>query len=275
MLKIKTHWDATREIISLLTKHRQLTIEMAKRELGDRYTGQVFGIFWTVVHPLVMIGIYIFIFAFVFKTRVGGTAAMPLDFTTYLLAGLIPWFGTQDAMNKCTVAMTTNASLVKQVVFPIEILPVKSVLASAFTQLVMMFILVAYVLIYYHKVPWTFVFLPGLFFLQLLFTTGIAYCFSIVGAYFRDMKDFVQIFCISGIYLMPVFYLPEAIPSLFRPLLYLNPFSYMVWCYQDAVYFGRFEHPYSWLVFAAMGLMSFYLGYRIFRKLKIYLGSVL
>ena len=64
--------------------------------------------------------------------------------------------------------------------------------------------------------------------------------------YFRDVKDFVQVFCIAGMYLMPVVYLPKMVPGVFRPLLNLNPFSYMVWCYQDACYFGRFEHPWAW-----------------------------
>ena len=49
---------------------------------------------------------------------------------------------------------------------------------------------------------------------------------------------------------MPMFYLPEVVPAVCRPLLYVNPFSYLVWCYQDAVYFGRFEHPWAWPVLA-------------------------
>ena len=70
-----------------------------------------------------------------------------------------------------------------------------------------------------------------------------------MGTYFRDVKDFVQVFCIAGMYLMPVVYLPTMVPEIFRPLLYLNPFSYMAWCYQDACYFGRFQHPWAWPVF--------------------------
>ena len=104
---------------------------------------------------------------------------------------------------------------------------------------------------------------------------GVAYVLAAVGTYFRDLKDFVQVFCIAGMYLMPVVYLPTMVPRVFRPLLYLNPFSYMAWCYQDACYFGRFEHPWAWPVFLGGSLGMFYLGYRVFRKLKICFGSVL
>jgi lipopolysaccharide transport system permease protein len=256
------------DLVQLLTRHRQLTYEMAKRELYDRYTGQVFGIFWSLAHPIIMIGIYVFIFAFVFKAKVGGTREMPLDFTTYLLAGLVPWLATIEAMNKSATVITGNANLVKQVIFPIEVLPVKTVIASVFTELVMFALLIGYVLIHYGALPFVFIF-------QLLFLVGIAYIFSAIGAYFRDLKDFVQVFCISGIYLMPVFYIPASIPGLFRPLLYVNPFSYMIWCYQDVVYFGRIEHPVSWIVFIFMSVAFFYVGYKIFNKLKLMFGNVL
>jgi lipopolysaccharide transport system permease protein len=58
-------------------------------------------------------------------------------------------------------------------------------------------------------------------------------------------------------------------------VLYLNPFSYMIWCYQDALYFGRFEHPAAWVVFPLASLFTFALGYRVFRKLKTFFGNVL
>jgi lipopolysaccharide transport system permease protein len=65
------------------------------------------------------------------------------------------------------------------------------------------------------------------------------------------------------------------VPSILRPLLYINPFSYMVWCYQDALYFGRFEHWWAWPIFAGLSLAIFYVGYRVFRKLKVMFGDVL
>src|SRR5262249_56148510 len=95
------------------------------------------------------------------------------------------------------------------------------------------------------------------------------------GGDFRDVKDLVQVFNTVGLYLVPVLYLPAFVPEACRPLLYINPFSYLVWCYQDAIYFGRFEHPWAWplLVFLSVGV--FIIGYRLFRKLKVMFGNVL
>ena len=130
MQLVKGYFQAFTEVISLLTRHRDLTLEMAKRELSDRYAGQVFGMVWAIGHPVFMVCLYVFIFAFVFKQKVGGTVEMPLDYTAYLLSGLVAWMSFQESLIKSCTAITGNAALVKQVVFPLEILPVKVVLAS-------------------------------------------------------------------------------------------------------------------------------------------------
>lgn len=259
----------------MLTRHRQLTVEMAKREISDRYMGQVFGTFWAYGHPIVMMGVYLFIFAYVFKVKIDGTHIVSLGYPAYLLSGLIPWLSFQESIAKGTTVIVNNANLVKQVVFPIEILPVKGIIASLVTMLVSLFLFIVYVFVSQHSLPWTYILLPFLIFLQTLAMIGVCYILSSVGVFFRDLKDFVQVFSMIGVYLMPVFYLPESVPELFRPLLYLNPFSYLVWCYQDALYFGSFEHGWVWFIFPIMSISAFYIGYRVFKKLKIMFGNVL
>ena len=269
------HVQAFQEIVSVLTRHRDLTFAMARRELSDRYAGQAFGLMWAVAHPLFQIALYIFIFAFVFRARMGGTADLPRDYTTYLLSGLVAWLGFQEAMMKSCTAISSNASLVKQVVFPLEILPVKGVLAALFPQLVSLLVLIAYVLVVHGSLPVTYALLPLLIVLQLMAMIGVAYVLSVVGVYFRDIKDFVQVFAMAGVYLLPVVYLPEWVPEIFKPLVYLNPFSYLIWCYQDALYFGRIVHPEAWTFTVVASVLTFVIGYRVFRKLKPTLGNLL
>jgi lipopolysaccharide transport system permease protein len=112
-----------RDLWTLVTKHRVLTLHLARREVTDRYTGQVLGLLWTILHPLTLILVYVFVFRYVFRVTIGGSGALPFDYTTYLLAGVIPWLGFQDALARSSTVMTANANLVKQVIFPVEILP--------------------------------------------------------------------------------------------------------------------------------------------------------
>lgn len=267
--------QALSDAFVVLGRYRQLTFEMARREIGERYSGQVLGVFWAIGHPLFLMGLYVFVFAFVFRTNIGGTYELPLDYTTYILAGLIPWMSFQESMNKSCVAITGNAALVKQVVFPLEVLPVKGVIASLLSQMVSTAILLTYVLLTQGRIHLTYVLLPLLILLQVIAMIGVAFALSAVGVFFRDLKDLVQIFGLAGMYLVPIFYLPQWVPGLFKPVLYLNPFSYLTWCYQDVLYFGRLEHPWAWTVTTAGSLGIFVLGYRLFRRLKPTFGNLL
>jgi lipopolysaccharide transport system permease protein len=258
-----------------LYRHRALTLELAKREITDRYKGQVLGILWAICHPLILVGVYVVIFGYIFAIKVGGTPDMPLDYTAYLLAGLFPWIAFQEVLAKGAVAMPSHANLVKQVVFPIEVLPVKCVLSSLLTQLVGTACLVVYVICTTGSLPWTYALLPVLWSAQILAMCGVCFLLAGVGAYFRDLKDFVQIWSVVGVYIMPVTYLPQWVPGPMRPFLYLNPFSYVTWCFQDACYFGRFVHPHAWAVFLPGSVVVFYVGFRVFTRLKVCFGSVL
>lgn len=264
-----------RDLWLLATKYRALTLQMARRELTDRYTGQVFGLLWTILHPLTLILVYVFIFGYVFKVRIGDSGAPAFDYTTYLLAGVIPWLGFQESLTKSSTVIPGNANLVKQVIFPVEILPVKGVIASLATQVILIALLTVYVLVVHHTLPWTYALAPLLIVVQGVFTIGVCYFVSAISVFFRDAKDFVQAFSIIGLYLMPALYLPELVPTVFRPLLYLNPLSYLVWCYQDALYFGRFAHPFAWVMLIALCVLVLWLGSQVFRRLKPMFGNML
>jgi lipopolysaccharide transport system permease protein len=181
----------------------------------------------------------------------------------------------QEVMGKSSTVIMANANVVKQVIFPIEVLPIKNVLASLVTEFVFLGLLIIYTLFTSHTIPWTYVFLPVLILFQTLTMIGISYLFSSVGVYFRDLKDFVQVFLSVAFFVLPILYLPESIPAVVRPILYFNPISYMIWCYQDALYFGSIMHPWAWVVFGLGSLFIFVFGYRVFRRLKVMFGNML
>jgi lipopolysaccharide transport system permease protein len=85
----------------------------------------------------------------------------------------------------------------------------------------------------------------------------------------------MQLFSMAGMYLIPVVYLPTWVPDIFRPVMYANPFSYLIWCYQDVFYFGRIEHPAAWGIAAACSMVVLVMGFRLFRRLKPIFGNML
>ena len=273
ILSPKGLWQATAETVRHVTKHRELTWAMAKRDFADRYVGQVLGLFWAVGYPLLIMGVFIFIFNVVFKVRVGGTRDLPFGYAVYMLAGLIPWLSFAEVMAKSPVAIIANAQLVKQVIFPLEVVPVKVVLGALPAQFVSLGVLVVYTVAVYQFLPWTYLLLPWLLFLQIILATGVAYILAAVGVFIRDTQDFVQILVFVGLYALPIVYLPEWVPGFLRPILYFNPLSYMIWCYQDAFYYGRFEHPFAWGIFMFVSMGTFGVGALLFTRLKTYFGN--
>ena len=90
-----------------------------------------------------------------------------------------------------------------------------------------------------------------------------------------DVPEIVRIFLTINIYLMPIMYLPEMVPGPLRLLLAINPFSSLIWCYQDVLYYGHIEHPLAWLGLAAVSGCALAAGSYVFVRLRHHFSSVL
>ena len=268
-------FDVGMEMSRKLYRHRALLLEYVRRDLFDTHAGQVLGGLWMFIHPIFLMLVYVFVFTFVFSARIGGTYELPGDYTSYIMSGLVCWLAMQSSMSKSCSSLTGHANLVKQVVFPIEVLTGKSVLSSFVPMMVMLGIVFIYSLVKLGYLQLTVVMLPVLLLFQLLWSLGIGLILASLNIFVRDVREFVQLFSTVGIFVMPIIYLPSMVPGVFRFILYINPFSYLVWCYQDALYFGRFEHPWAWPISLVLGILFYVIGARLFQGLKPHFADAL
>lgn len=266
---------ALREGLGSLWRNRALARELIWRDLAGQYANQALGSLWVVVHPLSLLLIYIFVFVVVLKVKVPDDPAMPRDYTSYILAGLVPWLAIAASLGRSSTALISQANLVKQVVFPIEVLPPVSVITSQIPMIISSIAIVLYLALGGQGVPLTIIFMPVVLAFLFLFLTGLSYFLAAITPFFRDLKDFVVVFITAGVYLIPAFYLPAWVPPLFKPVILLNPFSYPILVCQDMFYYGRFQHPKAWGVFIIMSVISYVLGYRVFRRIRPYIATVL
>jgi lipopolysaccharide transport system permease protein len=266
---------ALRDGIAELWRHRALCMELARRDLGGQFAGQVFGRFWVVGHPLMLFAVYVFIFGVVMKVKITPSADMPGDYTTYILSGLIPWLASQHVLARAPTTLIAHANLVKQVVFPIEVLPVGAVIAASIPLLVGLAVMFIRAITFGLGLPWTIILLPAVVAVHAAFLLGITYMLAVITPFFRDIKDLVAVMTVIGVYAVPAFYLPQWVPALLQPWLYANPFSYFVWMYQDVLYYGSIQHPFAWVVSLGLATLSLAIGVRSFRKLKPYVANVL
>jgi lipopolysaccharide transport system permease protein len=274
MSAFASHGNAIAELIGLLVRHRALAWEMARREVLDRYAGEVLGALWAITHPLLLMGTYLFVFTFVFGVKTG-TASGEMGMAVYMLAGLIPWMCIQDVMTRSSTVVAANAGLVKSVIFPLEILPIKLVLAALATEGLLFGTLLAWLAATGAGPDLHWLLLIPLLAVQALGTAGLALVLAAIGVFVRDVKDVVGLIGAVAPFLMPIFYRAEMLPEWARPLLWANPFTYPILCFQDVLYFREIAHAEAWVVTAAGSLILFYGGYRVFRKLKAMFGNVL
>jgi lipopolysaccharide transport system permease protein len=252
--------------------HRALVKELARREMTDVHVGQAGGALWVVVHSIVLFAVYAFLFTTVFKVRIGERG--PSDYMVYLFAGLAPWLMTQDVLSRATGIMFANSTIVKKVMFPVEALVAKTIFAALKVQGVLFIIVIAYVIIVREEVPWTMALLPVFFLLHVVLLWGLALFLSVMAPYFRDLSEFMRVFLVINIYLIPVMYVPNMVPEALRFVLAVNPFSHLIWCYQDLIYFQSIAHPVSWGVVAFISGGAVLLGSYVFIRLRSHLASV-
>lgn len=274
-----TPWRATiADLWRTLHVHQRLIFEMTRRDLRDRYAGQILGSTWAVGHPLFLMGLYVFLFAYVFPGRTAGFDGAERSLVTYVLAGLLPWLAVSESLTRGTDAIIGEGRLVKQVVFPIAVLPIKIALVALIGQLILLPLLLLVVLIADGAIPNTVLLLPLIILLQFMAMVGCNFVLSALMVYFRDLRELVRVFVTAGLFLAPILYRPEWIDQVFAPfavVLQLNPISHLIWCYQDALFFGSIAHPVSWLVLTVLSVLVFLWGFRLFRRLQPMFGDLL
>ena len=261
--------------LASIRRHAPLALSMARRELRSRHAGNILGSMWIIGHPLFQMCLFVFIFAVVFQQKIGGNRELPRDYTTYILTGLVPWLAMVPVFTGACSAIIANSNLIKQFSFEAEVLPIKDVALSMVFWVVGVVLIVVYQLFIYVSLPWTLILLPLVLAMHLATMLGVALLLAAITVFVRDVKDIMVLVVSAGVYVLPIVYLPTWVPPIFRPFLYANPFSYLIWVYQDVFYFGRIEHPASWAISAILSLLSLSIGYRVFHRLQPIFGNAL
>ena len=137
-----------------------LLAQMVHREVHERYRGSMLGLVWSFVLPLLMLGVYMFVFSVVFQIRWGVERESNVDFGVILFAGLIVHTLLSDCLTRSPSVITGNAQFVKKVVFPLEILPMVVLGTALFHFIISVIILLVFVLLSGSGLPATVLWLP-------------------------------------------------------------------------------------------------------------------
>ena len=243
---------------------------LAKRDIAARYRGSVGGLLWTLIGPLAMVAIYAAVFQGVFQARWPGSGAGEGGGVAYalrLFAGLIVFTAFSEVAARATRLMQDNASLVKRVVFPLELLCVALVMQVAVhlgVQLGLLTLLAALTGAGLGlSVAWLALLLPWL----LVLLTAVALVLSAFGCYLRDLQHLVPLAMSGLLFLSPVFYPKDAAPEVLKAVLAVNPLTAPIEAMR-AAWFGLPLDVTGTLLQAAAAVLALGLGLWLFRRLR-------
>jgi len=265
---------AFRDGLAAVYRNRALIAHMTRRELRDRHAGQMLGVAWAICAPLLVMATYVFTFTFIFQQRLG-IDDTGHGYTAYVLAGLVPWLAMSDVLSRAPSAVSGSASLVKQIVFPSEVLPLKVALASLMQLLVGLAVVALLSLLAGRLSMQALLLLPLALLLYVLIMAGFAYVLAAIGVFVKDVREIVSFLMSIGLFLHPILYAPASTPHWLMPLFHSSPMSHVIWCFRDALIESSVVHPWSWLVASLFAGLIFATGWRFFRMLQPSFGNAL
>lgn len=250
--------------------YRHLLWEFLRRDLQARYVGSVMGFFWSVINPLILLGIYTVVFGLIFYQQkiviFRGQEPRTIDFAFYIFCGLLPWYSFQEALIRCTTCIVDNGHLIKQVRFPAKVLPAYITLSGIVNQLIGTLILLSILLFCQRSVHFSLLAFPVILALQMLFTFGAGLLFATLNTYIRDIAPLVSTLTMILMWGSPMFYKIETVPDYLQTILYLNPITYLITINHDLVLLGNWPSLSDWYIFGAISFIVFLVGYWAFTR---------
>jgi len=233
-------------------------------DIKTKYAGSVLGYIWLFLYPVLFLTIYAVTYIMVFKVRLHMLS--PYEYVLLIFCGLIPFLGFSEAVGRGTVTVTSNTDLIKNTLFPIELMPVNIVLSSM-TVPTVGFLLILPILLYFNKLGCSSLFLPVVMFEQVIFTVGLVWILAALNVFFRDFGQVISIVLLMLMIISPIAYTEEMVPAALRTFLYLNPLYYMVILYQKLLMFNTLDEK-LFSIFTIISFGHFVLGYHFFTRLK-------
>ncbi len=243
-------------------QYNNLLKKLVARDVKVRYRKSFLGMLWTVLNPLLMMGVMVVVFSNLFNTEVE-------NYPVYVLTGMIVFGFFSESTNQALQSIIENAALIKKIYLPKYLFPMSRILSSLvnfFFSFVALLIVMITTKASFH---WALLYLPIPIFFLFIFSLGMGLLLSSVNVFFRDITHLYSGVLITALtYLTPLFYTESIVPNHFITYLRLNPMYHFVKLFRVVIIDGQIPSLTLNLTCFLLGIVFLMVGIFSFRNLQ-------
>lgn len=251
--------------IAFLYDYRKMLLSTSAQGIKARTSGNVMGVAWLIIYPLLFLALYYVVFSNILQVRVPGMSSP--GYILLIFSGLVPFLSFSESFSVGTMSVIANRGLLKNTMFPIEVIIAKDVIVSHACMGVGMLMVWAAV-IYFNGWQWSQLLLPIFFLLQIVMTIGVVWITSTLTVFFRDIQQAIPILILFMMMISPIAYTPDMVPEGMKSLLLFNPLAYLMTLYRSALFDGSVPMM-DVLIYFFTALLIFSFGFFFISRLKV------
>jgi lipopolysaccharide transport system permease protein len=259
-----------------LWQHRELLWQFTLRNVELRHKGSHLGLVWSFLGPLLMLGLYVLVFGYIFEGTFGIVPnETRAEYALGIFLGLTLFHFVAEVLGLSPALIVANPNFVKKVVFPLEVLPAATVAAAVFHLLISLGLVLIGVLIFGPGLTPNAAWLPVILLPLILLMLGCAWFFSALGVFLRDIGQVMQFLTMALMFASAVFYSAHKIPEAAWAYLRFNPILLAIELARDAALWDRPLNYRHLTYLYAMGSVVCVLGATAYRRMKPAFADVL
>lgn len=243
---------------------------LVSKDLKIKYRRSVLGIAWSVLNPLFTMLVLTAVFSKMLRIQVDG------DFATYYIVGASLWTFFADATSSAMTSVLGSASLIKKVYIPKYVFPIEKCLFSLVNFAFSLIAVFLVIIIRHNLIPafpsFSILLAPLAVFYCFLFVCGMSLLLSALTVFFRDIIHLYSVLLTMWMYVTPIFYqlnLVEGSDPIFvfvRNVIRCNPMYHYVTYFRNVIIYGTVPSVRDNLVCLGFGVVTFLVGWLVFRK---------
>jgi lipopolysaccharide transport system permease protein len=180
-------------------RYHDLLRNLLARDLKVRYKHSMLGFCWSLLRPLLVIAVLIFVFQVLLETSIP-------HFGLFIVVGYLAWSFAADALSGAVRSVVGHAALVKRVYFPRELLPTAAVLAHLLHFLLALTLVFPLLLLYGIPLTAQALWLPSLILFQTIFLLGLGLILAAANVFYRDVEAALDPLLIAWFFATPILY---------------------------------------------------------------------